>query len=197
MTLQPEQISFSMPAWIQAFVGDVAHITDVEGRAQFVIEASKKNVTEKTGGPFAAAVFESDTGKLVSLGVNLVTNQGLSLLHAEIVAIALAQAKLGTYDLGHDDMPKHEIVSSTEPCAMCFGAIPWSGVKRVVTSATDADARSIGFDEGPKVDNWCGVLEERGINVITEVHRAEAIKTLQSYFETGGEIYNSRGNGAL
>jgi len=66
----------------------------------FVIEAAQLNISKSTGGPFAAAVFETESGKLVSLGVNLVTSEGLSILHAEIVAFALAQKKIGSYDLG-------------------------------------------------------------------------------------------------
>jgi hypothetical protein len=34
-----------------------------------------------------------------------------------------------------------------------FGAIPWSGVQRVIAGARDSDARSIGFDEGPEMKN--------------------------------------------
>ena len=92
--MHPETISFSLPAWIPEFTKNIDYIKDIKARTQFVIEASKRNVLEKTGGPFAAAVFELESGKLVSLGVNLVTNQGFSILHGEIVALTVAQAKL-------------------------------------------------------------------------------------------------------
>jgi len=86
----------------------------------------------------AAAIFESESGRLVSLGgVNLVTSEGLSILHAETLALALAQHKPGTYDLGRYDLPAHELVTVTEPSAMCLGAIPWSGVRRLITGARD------------------------------------------------------------
>lgn len=109
-----------------------------------------------------------------------------------MVAIATAQKKLGTYDLGSNSMVKHELVTSTEPCAMCFGAVPWSGVSRIVTGARDADARSIGFDEGPKVKDWCAALSDRQIEVITDVKREEARQVLNKYLQGGGHIYNSR-----
>jgi len=133
-----------------------------------------------------------DTGKLVSLGVNLVTSQGLSLLHAEMVAFALAQRKLGTYDLGRQGLPRHELVASTEPCAMCIGAISWSGVRKVVCAAEDADARAIGFDEGPKMADWQDALKRRGIAVESGVQRADAAAVLAWYAQSGGRIYNSR-----
>ena len=43
------------------------------------------NITSHTGDPFGAALFIKD--RLLSLGVNLVINQEITCLHAEIVAI--------------------------------------------------------------------------------------------------------------
>ncbi|MCB1894291.1 MAG: nucleoside deaminase [Zoogloeaceae bacterium] len=156
----------------------------------FVIQAARQNVRECSGGPFAAAVFEQGSGALVSLGINLVTTEQLSMLHAEMVAIAFAQRTLGRRDLGRVGHPALEIVTSVEPCAMCFGAIPWSGLTKVISGASDADAREIGFDEGPKPEDWTRPLIERGIDVRTEVMRAEAKAVLDEYARAGGIIYN-------
>jgi tRNA(Arg) A34 adenosine deaminase TadA len=90
----------------------------------FVIDTARRNVVENTGGPFAAGVFEMHTGRLISLGVNLVTTEKLSVLHAEMVALMIAQRNFGTYDLGVTGTAFHELFTSAEPCAMCFGAIP-------------------------------------------------------------------------
>lgn len=192
MFKQPQTIEFTLPAWISDYTNRVSAIHEIDDRVNFVIEASRLNIIEDTGGPFAAAIFERDTGKLISLGVNLVQIEGLSILHAEIIAIALAQKKLGTYDLGAPGMAPHEIVTSTAPCAMCFGAIPWSGVRRVIAAARDEDARNIGFDEGPKVQDWRGALESRGIEVICDLQRERAISVLSEYVRHGGLIYNAR-----
>ena len=75
---------------------------------------------------------------------------------------------------------------------MCFGSIPWSGVRRVVTAARDEDARSIGFDEGPKLSQWQQALEARGIEVKTDVLRDAAADVLKLYASGQGIIYNSR-----
>lgn len=192
MFTQPQKIAFSLPTWISDYTNHVSVIQEIEDRVKFVIEASRRNIIEETGGPFAAAIFERDTGKLISLGVNLVQKEGLSILHAELIAIALAQKKLGTYDLGSPKMAPHEIVTSTAPCAMCFGAIPWSGVRRVIAAARDEDARNIGFDEGPKLKNWRGALESRGIEVICDLQRERALSVLSDYVRLGGLIYNAR-----
>ncbi len=192
MFQQDTLVQFQLPPWVADYCSPHSVIPALEERMAFVIAASARNVAEQSGGPFAAAIFERDSGKLVSLGVNLVTCQGLSILHAEMVAFALAQKKLRSYDLGQHGHPAHELVCSTEPCAMCFGATFWSGVRRVVCAAQDADARAIGFDEGPKLPNWQAALRSRGIEVITGLQRQAAAAVLQRYRQQGGEIYNGR-----
>lgn len=194
MLIQTNKINFSIPDWLIDFASSYTPTVDLSERMRYVISASKQNVINNTGGPFAAAIFEVESGELVSIGVNLVTTERLSILHAEIVAIALAQRKLCTYDLGGKLMPRHELIASTEPCAMCFGAIPWSGVRHVVTAAQDKDARSIGFDEGPKPEDWIKELENRGIKVTPNIERDLARTVLQYYVECDGHIYNSREN---
>lgn len=185
-------ISFSLPEWLGDYQQSYIDSQSLEAQMDFVIEASRLNIEYKTGGPFAAGVFEIDTGRLMALGVNLVTSQGLSILHAEMVAISLAQRKRGTYDLGQQSQSALSLVATTEPCTMCFGAIPWSGIRRVVTGAADQDARAIGFDEGPKPADWIKALRDRHIEVVTDVHRAQAAAVLEMYIRQGGHIYNSR-----
>jgi len=191
MFSQPDNISFQLPGWIDAYAQLYLPTTEINKRMQFVISVARKNVEEGTGGPFAAAIFEIDTGKLVSLGVNLVTTQNLSFLHAEMVATAIAQAKLKTYDLNDPALPAYELMASTEPCAMCLGAIPWSGVSRVVTAASENDARQIGFDEGSKPADWKKSLNDRGIEVIDNVEAQTAKEVLKLYIQQNGPIYNA------
>jgi tRNA(Arg) A34 adenosine deaminase TadA len=149
-------------------------------------------MSRKAGGPFAAAVFESATGRLVAAGVNLVTALNSSIAHAEIVAIMLAQQSAGIYDLGGPGMPPLELVASSEPCAMCLGALAWSGVRRLVCGAAEEDAASIGFDEGAKPSAWEREFGSRGIEVVRGVCREEAAAVLRQYAEQGGVIYNAR-----
>jgi tRNA(Arg) A34 adenosine deaminase TadA len=159
---------------------------------RLVIELSRLNVERGTGGPFGAGIFDSSTNSLVAPGINLVTTTNLSVAHAEIVAIMIAQQVVGHFDLGGQGRPPYELVASTEPCAQCFGSVPWSGVRRLVCGARDEDARSIGFDEGPKLPDWVSSLEQRGISVVRDVCRDEAAAVLRDYAESGGEIYNAR-----
>jgi tRNA(Arg) A34 adenosine deaminase TadA len=162
----------------------------VEERMRLVIELARQNVRRKTGGPFGAAVFDLTTGTLLAPGVNLVVAAGCSVAHAEIVAISVAEQLVGSYDLGRRELPGYELLSSVAPCAMCLGAIPWAGVRRLVCGAREEDARRIGFDEGTKPPDWVAALEQRGIAVIQDVCREEAAAVLQEYAAAGGQIYN-------
>jgi tRNA(Arg) A34 adenosine deaminase TadA len=105
----------------------------------------------------------------------------------------IAQRVMGTNDLGAGGIPACELVTSTEPCAMCLGAVPWSGVRRVVCGARGDDACAIGLDEGAKPDDWPGELARRGIEVVRDVLRDEARAVLRHYGESGGVLYNGRG----
>lgn len=187
-------IEFQLPAWLSKYVQTYTPTLNAETRMEFIIKAALHNVHQNTGGPFAAGVFAMDSGRLVGIGVNLVTTQNLSMLHAEIVALATAQRSLGTHDLAGPDMAEYELFTSAEPCAMCFGALPWSGIRRLVCAARSEDAEHIGFDEGPKSANWQGELEQRGIAVERDLYRHSAIHVFQEYAEKGGPIYNSGKN---
>lgn len=81
------------------------------------------------------------------------------------------------------------LYTSAEPCAMCMGAIPWSGVDRVVCAAADADVRAIGFDEGDKPGDWVAACRRRGIAVASGVLRDEAVAVLLAYQASGGVVY--------
>ena len=187
------QVEFSLPGWVEEFLAEPETVyADVEERMRLVIELSRLNVDHETGGPFGAGIFDLSTNRLVAPGVNLVTTSNLSTAHAEMVAIMVAQRVVGHFDLGGAGRPPYELVASTEPCAQCFGATPWSGVRRLVCGARDEDARAIGFDEGPKLPDWAEALEERGISVVKDACRDEAAAVLRHYAESGGVIYNSR-----
>ena len=184
---------FGLPSWaIRLARRQQRPILAARDRMRFVIQLALTNVTLETGGPFGAAVFETITGRLVSIGVNLVASTNCSLAHAEMVALANAQQAVGHFDLGAAGMPKHELVTSCEPCSMCYGAILWSGVRKVLCGARAQDASAIGFDEGPKPKSWVAALTKRGIAVSCDLCRDEAVAVFQRYKKAGGEIYNAR-----
>jgi tRNA(Arg) A34 adenosine deaminase TadA len=183
------RIQIEYPDWVAQQIDWERRYLTLEKRMCLVIELARENVQRETGGPFGAAVFESQSGRLVSVGMNLVVPFCNSILHAEIVALMMAHQQLRSFTLSSDSMPAHELVTSCEPCAMCLGAILWSGVKRVVFGASREDAIEIGFDEGPVFSESYEYLEVRGIEFVRDICRAEARAVLDLYVRQGGVIY--------
>lgn len=185
------ELTIALADWVGEFVAQGPRALPMMlDRMRFVVELARQNVSRKTGGPFGAAVFD-ESGGLIAAGVNLVESAKCSILHAEIVAIALAQKRLGRYDMSDGGKRRYELVASTEPCTMCMGATVWSGLSRLVCGARDEDARRIGFDEGPKPTDWPGALAARGIEVVRDVLRQENAAVLEQYARSGGLIYNA------
>ncbi len=183
-----------LPDWVESFAREHGEIyPDLEERMRLVIALARLNVEHGSGGPFGAGIFEVETGRLLAPGVNVVVPMHCSAAHAEMMAVMIAQQVVSSFDLGAKGLPAYELVTSAEPCAMCFGAVPWSGVRRLVCGARAADVQAIGFDEGPKVANWVSELERRGIVVLRDVCREEARQVLTMYRERGGYVYNGRG----
>jgi tRNA(Arg) A34 adenosine deaminase TadA len=158
-----------------------------------VIEFSRRNFQLKTGGPFAAGIFERDTGKLVALGVNRVVPFQCSSAHAEVVAISLAQKRLGAYDLGAPGLPAHQLVVNWRPCTMCLGAVLWSGVRSLMIAGEGGELEEItGFDEGPVHPDWRAELAQRGIDVVDDVLREEALAAYREFAASQAFVYNAR-----
>ena len=179
-----------LPLWVGPFLENWQEpLATTSERMRLAIALSEENVRQKTGGPFGAVVVSEETGELVSVGINLVTTAGFSVAHAEIVALTLAQSSVGEWNLSHAG--PLQLVTTCEPCAMCFGAVPWSGVKSLICGARKKDAEAAGFDEGDKPDHWVRSLQRRGIVVQCGVLRAEAAAVLARYTEDGGTIYNA------
>jgi tRNA(Arg) A34 adenosine deaminase TadA len=188
--MQPPPIELRLPPWAAAHMESGRVLASDAERMRLVVGLAAENVRQGTGGPFGAAVFEAGTGALVAIGVNLVTSLQQSMLHAEVMAIMLAQQRVGSWTLAAPGMPRHELVTSCEPCAMCLGAVFWSGARRLVCGAAREDAEAVGFDEGPVYDASYEYLASRGIEVVRRVERAAAREVLTKYAAADGVIYN-------
>ena len=178
------------PPWLAAKLNITTALVSDASKMRFVIELARTNVTQRTGGPFAAAIFTKQNHQLVCAAVNSVERLNNSVLHAETLALMLAEAHFSSYTLRTESVPELELVTSCEPCAMCLGAIFWSGIRRIVCGAYKVDAAASGFDEGPVFAESYTYLEERGITFVRGVCAAEARDVLRLYRDQHGLIYN-------
>ena len=188
------KIEIELPPWIVEETEQLPPvIADPEERMRAVIRFAQLNLENQTGGPFAAGVFETQSGRLVVMGVNRAVPSHVSSAHAEIVALSLAQQKLNSVDLGGPGMPSHQLVVSGRPCAMCFGAIPWSGIRSLMIAASGPQIEDLaGFDEGPIHPQWQAELQARGIEVVEDVLADEACQVLRNFAASGQPVYNGR-----
>ncbi len=186
----PAELRVLVPDWIASSVAPGDRFPSDDDKVRLAVRLAGENVDRQSGGPFGAAVFEMASGRVVGVGVNQVTTQQNSCLHAEMVAFMVAQQAVGWHTLHVEGGAAHVLATSCEPCAMCLGGVLWSGVRRVCSAATREDAVSLGFDEGPVFAESYRYLEERGISFSGGIRRQEARAVMERYLAQGGAVYN-------
>jgi tRNA(Arg) A34 adenosine deaminase TadA len=189
------EVTLSLPDWaVEEMKNLPTHFATLEDRMREVIRFSRLNFEKGTGGPFAAGVFERDSGKLVVIGVNRVVPMNCSSAHAEVMTLSVAQQLLGTYDLGGAGMPAYQLVVNWRPCAMCYGATIWSGIRSLVIAGSGPELEEItGFDEGPIHPQWDQELAKRGIDLVDNLLHDEAVAVYKDFAASGALVYNGRG----
>lgn len=186
----------SLPPWLIEELPALAAappLATAEERVRLVNRLADRNWRAGNGGPFAAIVVDAASGALVSAGVNVVLSTGLSSMHAEVMALSLAQRALGRWDLGAEGA-ELELVVNWSPCVMCYGATMWSGVRALTIAGEGAEVEELtGFDEGPMPEDWIGEFERRGIRVSVGVGHDEALDVFRSFGASDAVVYNARG----
>ncbi len=191
---QSHQLHLDLPDWAIGELSQLpATLPNLNDRMQAVLRFARRNTQHQSGGPFAAGVFERDSGKLIVIGVNRVVPLSCSSAHAEVMALSLAQRLLGHYDLGGPGLPAHQLVVNWCPCVMCFGAVLWSGIRSLVIAGAGAELEQItGFDEGPMPADWRGELQRRGIELQEGLCREQALADFRQYAASEPLVYNAR-----
>lgn len=186
--------TMTLPAWLADEADSLpAVLPTLEERMALVNRLADRNWREGNGGPFAAIVVDDATGELVSAGVNVVLSTGKSSGHAEVMALGLAQQRLGRWDLGAEGA-NLSLVVNWRPCVQCYGATMWSGVRSLVVAGAGPELEELtGFDEGPMVADWAEQFEARGIRVTQDVGREEALEVYRAYGASDALVYNARG----
>ncbi|UDF14424.1 nucleoside deaminase [Antiquaquibacter oligotrophicus] len=101
---------------------DEAHLRDAIAEAQEARDAGNH--------PFGA-VLVTRAGRVIRAGNTVVTDRDPTG-HAETNLVRLAARELEREELRHSTL-----YTSTEPCAMCAGAIYWAGIGRVVFALSE------------------------------------------------------------
>lgn len=109
--------------------------------------------------PFGSLIVDERGEVLLEARNNAVLPKGDPTQHAELVACKLAAVVLPVAELA-----RCTLYTSTEPCAMCAGAIYWTGIGRVVYALREQGlARYTGsHEENPTLDLPCREVFARG-----------------------------------
>ena len=193
MNSLPSLVNLTLPDWVFREIDAAKIYVNDEERIALAIRLANRNVEEKTGGPFGAAVFTRE-GKLVSVGVNRVVPHHCSVAHAEMMAYMLAQSKLQRFRLNEpnpgETREQFVLATSAQPCCQCYGATIWAGVDEILIGARSEDVEELSeFDEGPLPADWIGELTKRGVEVKRDILRDAARDVFLRYRDAGGANY--------
>lgn len=128
--------------------------------------------------PFGALVVDQD-GEIVVQAESTKITAGDCTRHAELTVAAQASMVLD-----RESLALCTLYTSTEPCAMCTGAIYWSGIGRVVFGCSND---SLGALSGDNLRINCADILKRGtrkIEVVGPVLEAEAVIGHKNYWKS-------------
>ncbi len=141
---------------------------------ELAIRSARAGMRRGEGGPFGACIVKGR--RVVAAAHNTVLKTQDPTAHAEINAIRMAARKLKTFDLSG-----HSIVSTTEPCPMCFSAIHWARLDRVIYGTAIADVKRRGFHELVLSCRRLAKLGRSGVKVRSGFMLKECRKLLEAW----------------
>lgn len=148
---------------------------------RLAIRKAKEGI-KKGQSPFGACIAKN--GKVVVCEHNVVWKEGNPVMHAEVHAIRKACRKLKTIDLSGC-----VIYSTTEPCPMCFSAIHWASIGRIVFGASITDAKKAGFNELIISNETMKKLGKGKVKIESGVLRKECVELFDLWKKHKGKAY--------
>jgi guanine deaminase len=144
------------------------------------VEEGRKNLTSGEGGPFGAVIIRN--GELVACTRNQVLLTNDPTMHAEMIAIRQACARLGRFDLSDC-----ELYATCLPCPMCMGAIFWARLPKLYYGALDSDAAEIGFSDKFIYDAIRAGFRGQGALVMEALDREACVELMRAWGEQGNK----------
>jgi len=143
------------------------------------IKEARKGVENNEGGPFGAVIVKN--GEIIGRGHNQVIKLNDPTAHAEIQAIRDACKNINSFSL-----EGATLYTTCEPCPMCFGAIHWARISKVVYAATKKDAAKIGFDDSLLWDIMAG--KKKPVFEYIKIEDKEALEVFEEWFNKPDKV---------
>ena len=140
---------------------------------RLALKKAKQGVEEGQT-PFGACIVRE--GSILSCEHNQVWKLGDITAHAEILAIREACRSFRSIDLSGC-----VIYSTCEPCPMCFSAIHWAKISKIVFGARIEDAQQIGFSELVLSNQKMKELTGSSIELLGDFLREEVVGLFQEW----------------
>ncbi|MBI1373042.1 MAG: nucleoside deaminase [Phycisphaera sp.] len=134
---------------------------------------------EAGNSPFGACIVRG--GDVLACEHNRVWQAPDATAHAEVNAIRAACAALGDVHL-----EGATIYSTTEPCPMCFTAIHWARITRIVYAADIADAERFGFNELPVSNATLKQLGGLSVEIVKDFMKPDAVALFERWAQRAG-----------
>lgn len=144
--------------------------------------AKTKEGIKQGQSPFGACIVKR--GKVIFCCHNVVWKEGNPVMHAEVNAIRGACRKLKTIDLSDC-----VIYSTTEPCPMCYSAIHWARIKKIVYGASIGDAKKAGFNELAISNSTMKKIGKDKIKIESGLLKRECVELFSLWKKNKGKAY--------
>ena len=135
-------------------------------------------ISKKSRYPYGAIIVRNN--QIIGRSDSDTTVTQSAFGHAELVAIENAMEHLGGH-LCAEGGKGATIYSSCEPCAMCMGAILYTGIETLVYGATLEDSKEVVNDILAKAESVANACINRSIEIIHEFEREKAVKILREW----------------
>ena len=125
---------------------------------QLLLRTIELAASARTAGnhPFGSLIVDAAGERVLEAENTVVTGNDVTC-HAELNAVRVA-----SIELGERGLQGATLYTSTEPCAMCAGAIYWSGIARVVYALGSDTLAAIVEDPTEDLRLPCREVFERG-----------------------------------
>lgn len=135
--------------------------------------------------PYGAVIVKDN--QIIGRSDSIVPVAQTEFSHAELRAIEDAMEQLGGH-LCAEGGKGVTIYSSCEPCAMCMGAILYTGIDRLVYGATLEDSSNCVNEILAKSNDIANACSNRRIEIVPEFQREEAVQVLKKWKSSNTQL---------
>lgn len=146
------------------------------------IKYAYKGIKDKQG-PFGAVIIVKNKKKIIAKAHNTVVKTHNPIMHAEIGAIIKATRKLKAFHL-----KECVIYSTCEPCPMCFTAIHWARIHKIIYGASIKDAETLGFQELAISNSFMKKKGGARMEIVSGVLKKECIEMMKTWVKDPNRV---------